>query len=263
MTTSSLGTVAITGASSGIGATYADRFAARGHGLVLIARRGDVLDALAARLRAAYGVAVRVVVADLTDPVALAAVEADLASDAGLTHLVNNAGVASVLPVAAMTPDQITAMVAINVTAPARLARAVVGGFKARGQGTLINLSSVVAVGPEILNGVYSGSKAFMLALSQSLRQELAGTGVHVQAVLPGATATDIWQTGGGDLSALPPDAVMSVDDLVDAALTGLDRGEFITIPPLAEEAEWTGYETARQAMLPNLSRREPAARYR
>jgi len=86
---------------------------------------------------------------------------------------------------------------------------------------------------------------------------------VHVQAVLPGATRTEIWERSGKDVDALMPGKVMEVGDLVDAALVGLDRGETVTIPPLADESQWTAYDAARRALAPNLSQREVADRYR
>ena len=119
-----------------------------------------------------------------------------------------------------------------------------------------------MAISPETLNGVYGGSKAFVLAFSLSLHHELAEKGVRVQAVLPGATATDFWDAAGVPLHHLPAAIVMSADDMVDAALAGLDQGEVVTIPSLADRAEWDGYEAARRAMSAKLSSAVPAPRY-
>ncbi|MGJ5220444.1 SDR family NAD(P)-dependent oxidoreductase, partial [Bradyrhizobium oligotrophicum] len=184
MTSQTKGTVLITGASSGIGAVYADRFAARGHDLILVARNQDRLTAIADKLTTRHGVKVKTMVADLTARDDLAKVEAVLATDASITHLVNNAGFGSAAPLASAAVDEMEKMVAINVTAPLRLTYAAVPQFVARKQGTIINIASIVAIGPEVLNGVYGGTKSFVLAFSQSLRKELAGTGVHVQVVL-------------------------------------------------------------------------------
>jgi short-subunit dehydrogenase len=262
MTTSN-GTVLITGASSGIGALYADRFARRGHDLILVARNRERLDAVNARLSAAYGAKVRAVAADLTNRADLAEVETILKSDASITHLVNNAGFGSAAPLASASVDEMEKMVAINVTAPMRLAYAAVPSFSARGKGVIINIASIVAIGPEILNGVYGGTKSFVLAFSQSLRKELNGSGVHVQVVLPGATGTEFWDIAGLPASHLPKEWVMSADDLVDSALAGLDRGEFATVPSLMDASEFEAWEAARQIMLPHLSSAVPAARYR
>jgi short-subunit dehydrogenase len=153
-------------------------------------------------------------------------------------------------------------MISLNVSALTRLTYAVVPGFVARGAGTIINISSIVAIAPEVLNGVYGGSKAYVLAFSQSLQHELAPKGIRIQAVLPGAIATEFWDLAGNPVSNLPPDFVMTAEDLVDAALSGLDQGEFVTIPALPDKAEWDRFESARRDMSTRLSRREPAARY-
>lgn len=261
--TSTSGTVLITGASSGIGAVYADRFAARSHDLILVARNKARLDAVADDLSRRHGVVVRTVEADLTERAGLAAVEHILESDPSITHLVNNAGFGSAAPLASASVDEMERMIAINVTAPMRLTYAAVPAFTARGAGTIINIASIVAIGPEVLNGVYGGSKSFVLGFSHSLRKELAGTGVTVQVVLPGATGTEFWDVAGLPASNLPQDWVMSAEDLVDAALAGLDRGEFATVPSLQDAAEWDAWEAARQTMLPHLSNAVPASRYR
>jgi uncharacterized protein len=255
-------TILITGASSGIGAIYADRFAARGHNLILVARNAGRLTGVATQLTERYGVSVRTIVADLGAEEGLKAVEAVFAADETITHLVNNAGFGSAAPLAAAKVEEMQAMVAINVTAPLRLTYAAVPRFVARGKGTIINISSIVAIGPEVLNGVYGGTKSFVLAFSHSLRKELQGTGVNVQVVLPGATGTEFWDIAGLPSSNLPSDWVMSAVDLVDAALVGLDRGEFATIPSLQDGSEWDAWEAARAAMLPHLSSRMPADRY-
>jgi hypothetical protein len=154
------------------------------------------------------------------------------------------------------------AMIDLNVTAPMRLTYAAAPGFVARGGGTIINTASIVAVSPETLNGVYGGSKAFLLAFSQSLHAELADKGIRVQAVLPGATATEFWEISGRPVEQLPEAIVMSAADMVDAALAGFDQGELVTIPALPELADWDAFEAARQALRPNLSRAQPAPRY-
>ncbi|BBE70775.1 SDR family NAD(P)-dependent oxidoreductase [Oharaeibacter diazotrophicus] len=259
---SPLGTAVVTGASSGIGAVYADRLAARGHDLVLVARNAERLDAEAARLRERHGVAVRTLAADLATSAGQRLVEDLLRTDTTVTLLVNNAGLAAITPLVQSDVDAMEAIIAVNVTALTRLTYAAVPGFVARGTGTVVNIGSIVAIGPEILNGVYGGSKAYVLGFSQSLAKELAGTSVKVQVVLPGATATELWDKAGRPASELPAAMVMSAGDLVDAALVGLDRGEFATIPSLQDAADFEAYEAARQAMLPRLSNAKVAARY-
>jgi short-subunit dehydrogenase len=262
MNNATLGTAVVTGASTGIGALYADRLAQRGYDLVLVARNGERLRAQAERLQAAYGRAVRTVAADLTVDADLRRVEDLLRTDAGITLLVNNAGVGDTGPLLGSSVDRMQDMIALNVTALTRLTHAAAPGFVARGQGAFINIASVVAIAPEVLNGVYGGSKAYVLAFSQSLQHELAEKGVRVQVVLPGATATDFWQIAGTPVEHLPSEIVMRADDLVDAALAGFDRGEFATIPALEDGAKWHAYEAARRAMQPELSRTKPASRY-
>jgi short-subunit dehydrogenase len=144
-----------------------------------------------------------------------------------------------------------------------RLTYAVVPGFVARGGGSIINIASIVAIGPEVLNGVYGASKAFVLAFSQSLKHELADQDIRVQAVLPGATATEFWDIAGTPVEHLPSEIVMSAEDMVDAALAGFDQDEFATIPALQDAGLLKAYEDARQALLPNLSRSAPAQRYK
>jgi short-subunit dehydrogenase len=256
------GTALITGASTGIGAVYADRLAKRGHDLILVARNKERLASLARRLANDTNRNVETVEADLTSPADLQRVEDILRTNAGISLLVNNAGVGATGPLVASDVDKMDNMIRLNVTALTRLTYAAVPGFVARGNGTVINISSIVAIAPETLNGVYGGTKAFVLALSHSLVHELADKGVRVQAVLPGATATEFWDIAGVPVHQLPPQIVMLADDMVDAALAGLDLGEIVTIPSLANEAEWDRYEAARRFMSGKLSSVIPAPRY-
>jgi len=200
--------------------------------------------------------------AGLSDQADRRSVERQLATDASITMLVNNAGVGSAVPLLGSDVDAMEAMIDLDVTALMRLTYAAAPAFVARGRGTIVNIASIVAIGPEVLNGVYGGAKAFVLAFSQSLHHELADKGVRVQAVLPGATATDFWNVAGLPVEHLPGEIVMKATDMVDAALAGLDAGELVTIPALPDITQWQAYEVARQAMLPNLSRTQPAARY-
>jgi len=252
-------TALITGASSGIGAVYADRLAARGLDLVLVARAADKLEERAARLRQAYAVAVEVLPADLTEPTQLAQVEARLGG-APIGLLVNNAG--ANLPGTFDTADaaDLDWLIRLNVTAPTRLARAAIPGMVARGEGAIVNIGSVVGLAPDIFPDTYSATKSFLLTLSQALATQFGPKGIYVQAVLPAATRTDIWARSGRNVDDLP--AVMEVEDLVDAALNGFDRREPVSIPVLPDAAQWEAFEAARRAMLPGFSHAKPAARY-
>ncbi|RDJ13929.1 SDR family NAD(P)-dependent oxidoreductase [Rhizobium grahamii] len=261
--TNAKGTAVITGASTGIGAVYADRLAALGYDLVLVARSADKLAEVAERVRVTSGRRVDILAADLADAGDLGRVEDFLKATPDVTLLVNNAGLGGTLKLVDSDIEQMTAMIALNVTALTRLTYAIVPKFIMRGEGTIINIGSIVAINPEALNGVYGGTKAFVLGFSQNLRNELQGTGVNVQVVLPGATATDFWAIAGRPIELLPSAIVMSGEDLVDAALVGLDRGEFVTIPSLQDGGLFDAYEAARQSMVGKLSNAMPAGRYR
>ena len=263
MTIAPKGTALITGASTGLGAVYAGRLAQRGYGLILVARDAARVAALAERLHGETGRTVDVLPADLTRADDVARVEARFASDDGITLLVNNAGMSLNGDLLDSTPEELERIIALNVTAPTRLARAAGNAFVARGGGGIINIASVLALAPEMFDGVYSGTKAHLLNLSHSLAAQVQGKGVRVQAVLPGATRTEIWARSGKDVDSFPPDWVMDAGDLVDAALLGFDRGETVTIPPLADEGEWLAFEAARHAMDGKLSNRAVATRYR
>ncbi len=263
MTTSHKGIAVVTGASSGIGAIYADRLARRGYDLILVARNQKKLDDVAKRVAGETGRAVSVMAADLNDKADLKRVETLLATEPNITMLVNNAGIGSVAPLLEADVDTMERMIALNVTALTRLTYAAVPSLVARGGGAIVNIASIVAIRPEGLNGVYGGTKAFVLAFSLSLSKELAASNVRVQAVLPGATATDFWGLSGRPVENLPSAIVMSAEDMVDAALAGFDQRELVTIPALPDAADWHDYEAARQKLMPNLSHRLPAARYR
>src|SRR5229473_1353799 len=260
---SSQGTALITGASRGIGAVYADRLAKRGHDLILVSRSEEPLKALAARLSSASGRQITSIVADLNNETDLAKVETKLRDDQGVTMLVNNAGFASVAPLLEADIRKMQDMIALNVTALTRLTYAAAPAFVNRGTGTIINIGSAAGISPEALNGVYGASKAYVLAFSHSLQHELAGKGIRIQAVLPGATATDLWEVAGLPWQQQPASIVMSPEAMVDAALVGLDQGELLTIPGLNDGDEWTRFEDARRAISTRFGTSVPAPRYR
>jgi len=255
------GAALITGASSGIGAVFAARLAKRGYDLILVARNEQRLNAVADRLRGETGRQITVLPADLNDKVGRAKVEAMLRDNPSISVLVNNAGVGSVASILQADVDKMEAMIDLNITALTRLTYAVVPAFVARGAGTIINISSVVGIAVEALNGVYSASKSYVLSFGHSLQKDLTEKGVRVQTVLPGATATEFW-----DVAGYPPqktsEITMSAEDCVDAALAGLDAGELVTIPGLHEEKLWTRWEADRREISPKFRNAKPAPRY-
>ena len=253
-------TVLITGASTGIGAVYAARFAQRGHDLVLVARDQARLDNLAAGLRAEHNVNVEVLQADLTQLSDLQTVEARLRDDARIGILVNNAGAAQSGTFIEQSTDSVAQLVALNTTALVRLASAIAPRLAKAGDGAIINIGSVVGLAPEFGMSVYGATKAFVLFLSQGLSLELSPQGVYVQAVLPAATRTEIWDRAGIDINTLTD--IMEVGDMVDAALVGFDRREVVTIPPLHEGERWDALQAARQGLLGQIRQSAVAQRY-
>lgn len=254
-------TALITGASSGLGAVYANRFAARGHNLILVARRGDRLETLATELRDTFNIEVRNIVADLTNETGIASVEAVL-RDTAVDILVNNAGMGPVAKTADMSDANALATLTLNVTALMRLTRAALPGMRARKAGTIINVSSVLAFHALPVSTLYSATKAFVLTYSQGLAQELAEDGIGIQAVLPAGTVTEFYEAAGMAISDFDPKVFMTAEQLVDAALAGLDRNETVTLPSVHDVELWTNFETARQNLFGGTQNGSPAQRY-
>ena len=261
-TSSTKGKALVTGASTGIGAVYADRLARQGYDLILVARSADKLAQVASRISAETGRNVETITADLADATSSKVVEARLRDDSSITMLVNNAGLGAASKLLQSDIDDMEKLISINVVALTRLTYAAVPAMVKRGAGTIINISSIAAISPEVLNGVYAGTKAYVVALTQSLQHELGGSGLRFQAVLPGATATPFWDTAGVPIAHLPSEIVMSAEDMVDASLRGLELGELLTIPAVPDAADVSRLEDARRNLFPNLSRTTPASRY-
>jgi len=259
--TTSKGVAVVTGASSGIGAVYADRLAKRGYDLILVARNEERLKAVASRIEGETGRKVRVFPADLNAKAGLAQVEALLRDDKSITMLVNNAGIGSVASILQADADAVEDMITLNITALTRLTYAVAPAFVARGSGAIINIASVVGIAVEMLNGVYSASKSYVISFGHSLQKDLADKGVRVQTVLPGATATEFWDVAGY-AAQKTASITMSAEDCVDAALAGLDSGELVTIPGLHDGDAWTKWEADRRELSKKFGNSKPAARY-
>jgi short-subunit dehydrogenase len=211
-------------------------------------------------LRAEHNVNVEVLQADLTQLSDLQTVEARLRDDARIGILVNNAGAAQSGTFIEQSTDSVAQLVALNTTALVRLASAIAPRLAKAGDGAIINIGSVVGLAPEFGMSVYGATKAFVLFLSQGLSLELSPQGVYVQAVLPAATRTEIWDRAGIDINTLTD--IMEVGDMVDAALVGFDRREVVTIPPLHEGERWDALQAARQGLLGQIRQSAVAQRY-
>jgi short-subunit dehydrogenase len=255
-----MSTALITGASGGIGAVYADRLAARGHHLVLVARSTGKLDALAHDLRTRYGIQAETITADLSDTAQVRGVADRIRTGTPIDILINTAGTNIASGFVDAADAQLEGLIGLNMTAPTLLAHAAVAGMATRGAGAIVNIGSVVGLATELVPGIYGATKAYLLTFSQSLAHEFGRSGIYVQAVLPGPTRTDIWRRSGQDVSRL--DGLMEVGDLVDAALAGFDRKEPVTLPSLPDDGQWHAFESARLAMRPNFANSRPASRY-
>ena len=227
-----------------------------------MARDEAALKALAGRLTSESRRSVTPLPADLNAKADLAKVETTLRKDQTITMLVNNAGIGAITPLLNSEIEKMEEMITLNITALTRLTYAAAPAFVARGAGTIINIASIVGISRETLNGVYGASKAFVIALSHSLQHELADKGIRIQVVVPGATATEFWEIAGNPWQKLPPSIVMPPEEMVDAALVGLDQGELVSIPSLHEEDEWARFEAARRAISQRFGNSVPAPRY-
>ena len=256
------GTAVVTGASSGLGEIFADRLAQRGYNLILVARRKERLELLAEKLQSKHRVNVTIVVADLSSEADLQNVADDLKNDESITLLINNAGTATLAPSTTTSVAQQKAMVDVNVTALMILSNAVLPLFIAKNEGTIINIASVLGLYSLPFSSVYSGTKGFVIQYTRGLQQELKETNVRVQLVNPATTATEIWEVGGVPLSALEQSTIMSTEDCVDAALSGLDNGELATYPSVNDQKLIDTYEDARIKLFSGSQNGKPAERY-
>lgn len=257
------GMAIVTGASQGIGAVYARKLAERGYDVVLAARNAQRLREQAAAIRETTGRKVEVLALDLSVTADVAVLAERLDSDRSISILVNNAGMTLPGGLLANDADAVRRLIALNITAPTLLAQAAAKAFAARGRGAIVNISSVTAFLPERFDGPYSGSKSYILNLTLSLASKGKDSGVKFQAVLPGPTNTDMWARSSVPASVIPPERIMEPEDLVEAALIGLDRGEIVTAPTISDESVWQAYEAARHALGPHLAAGKSAPRYR
>ena len=252
----------ITGASAGIGRVFAEHLARTGHDLVLVARRGDRLQALADELGQGHRVEVEILPADLGSGQGVEAVASRLAADPPVDMLINNAGYASRGRVAELDFEALEAMLRVNVLALSRLSSTAMAQMIAAGRGTIINIASGTAFMQMAGNAGYGASKNYVLAFTRHMQLEAQGTGVRVQLLVPGVIATDFHAVAGNDLANFPPERVMSAEDLVVASLRALEMGETICIPSLPEISDWDAYVEAEARVAAGVSRDRLAPRY-
>ncbi|MFV0624129.1 SDR family NAD(P)-dependent oxidoreductase [Sphingomonas sp. ac-8] len=252
----------ITGASAGIGKSFAVHLARTGHDLVLVARRADRLEALAEELCEVHDIVVEVLPADLETAEGVATVEARLAEGDPIDLFVNNAGFAARGAVGALDPMALEAMVRVNVLAFARLAHAAAARMRAEGRGTIINVGSAMLFMQFAENAGYGATKAFVAYFTRTMQLDLADSGVRVQLLIPGVIATDFHAIAGNAIENFPPERVMQADDLVVASLRALEMEEPVCIPSLPDIRDWDALVTAEARIAPNASRDRPAERY-
>jgi len=243
----------ITGASSGIGTSFAERLAKDGYDLIIVARREDRLETLAQRLRESHQVNVEVLAVDLSKPDSLPTVENRIAEESALEMLVNNAGFGAYMPFVELDPDRVEELINLQVLAVARLTRAALPGMLARGHGSIINVSSRLGFSGSLgsaqmpKRATYAGTKAFINTFSQLVQSEIEGTGVQVQALCPGVVPTEFHSIQGSDTSRFPAAIMMSPEEVVEASLAGLKLGEVICVPALDDMSLLTNIQESEK----------------
>ena len=252
----------VTGASAGIGKSFAEHLARAGHSLVLVARRADRLQELGDRLQREHGVDVEILPADLGAVDGVAAVAARLGAEPAIDLLVNNAGYAARGSVADLDPDALERMLNVNIVALARLSHAAMKAMTAAKRGRIINIASGTVFMQLPGNAGYGASKNFVMAFTRTMQAEAAGSGVQVQLLIPGVIATDFHEVAGNTLSNFPPERVMQADDLVVASLRALEMGEDVCIPSLPDIRDWDAYVAAERQLAANASRDRISPRY-
>jgi uncharacterized protein len=257
----------VTGASSGIGAAFAERLARDGYDLILVARRRDRLEALAKRLQIEAGTEAKPFVADLADAEALSQVEVQVVSDDRLDLLVNNAGFGGYRPFDEVEPKVVDELIAVHVRAVAQLTRAAIPGMVRRGKGAVINVASLLALSgalppnPLPYRAVYAGAKAFILAFTEALSGELGQSGVYVQACLPGLVDTEYHALVGRDPSKMPP--MMQAAEVVAASLSALANAEVVCVPGLDDASLLERLADLQRTILMSANRPALSQRYR
>jgi short-subunit dehydrogenase len=254
----------VTGASSGIGRAYAQRLAASGYDLVVVARRADRLEELKETLQRDHGVSVQTLVADLSTDAGMSAVESSV-DDPRLQFVVDCAALAYYMPFVNLPAATAEELIKLNVLAPVRMIHAALPGMLERGAGTIVTFASLLAFGatadmPQLpKRTVYAATKAFMLAFTRLLAVELRDTGVRLQVVCPGVVKTEFHTRQNLDFSHMPR---LESEQVVDASLRGMELGEVVCIPTLEDGDVLVGRDGADMTVLSNGMRPVVASRY-
>lgn len=258
----------VTGASSGIGAAFAERLAREGYDLAVVARRKQRLEELARRLREGHGVDVEVLAADLTDGGQRLVVEERLRESSRLELLINNAGAGRYRPFVELSREEALAILELEAVTPVLLTHAALEGMVERRRGAVINIASLLAFSGSLPPGQgmprrasYAGGKSLVATFTRTLAHELEGTGVRAMVCCPGVVATEFHTVQGMDLSHLPR---MSAEDVVRAAMAGLAAGESLCVPGLENTGKLEELVAAERALLAAAARQtQIASRYR
>lgn len=253
------GTALITGASSGIGAVYADRLACRGKNLILVARRLGRLEELSASLQRQYRCGVEIVEADLSEHDGISSVVAILETREEIDLLVNSAGLGASGGTVSVDPDAVRMLVNVNILALTLLSLAVAPRFMKRKEGAIINIGSLIAFKSSAAAAAYCGSKAYVLNFTRSMQAEFANTNVKIQLLVPGYVRTEFFDNSN---SAFPDDIFMDANVLVDCAMQAFDAGEMVCVPALKDMAAWQDFDLARQPLADASMIGTPATRY-
>ncbi len=229
----------VTGASAGIGTCVAGELAARGHNLVLVARRKQLLNELASQLAADHGISAHTIACDLAKPASRARLLGRI-TELGLDVeiLVNNAGFATNGPIHEAEPERELQQVRVDVEAVVALTLAFIPAMVKRHRGAVLNVSSTAGMQPLPYSAGYSAAKAYVLTFSEALHQELGGHGVTVTALCPGPVATDFWEISGWQVTggqtfeqAVPRPAWITPEHAARAGIKGLDAGRRVVVP--------------------------------
>jgi len=247
------GTALITGASSGIGKTFAGFLAKRGYDLILVARRRELLQSIADELSSAHDVKAEVLATDLSSEEETIKVAQRIEAVDALSMLVNNAGYGIWGDFATSDIECQLDNVRVHDMATMRLTRAALPGMIARSRGDVINVASVAGLTPQPRAGVYSASKAFLILFTESLHLELAGTGVRVQVLCPGFTHTGFHAAAEMKTSGIPVWMWTDADMVVEESLRALEHGKVVVVPGRRNKAQLVASRLPRALQYPMI----------